>query len=68
MTPIDLRTERAWIAQMRDDIKSFASGQRWMGEIKNGTRVNTTTKWVQELKRRLANLLNIVAANKRRKG
>jgi hypothetical protein len=57
---------RRLVAQMQDDLKSFESGNRRMGEIRNGQHVDTTNDWVKELKHRIANLEQIIVAYERR--
>jgi hypothetical protein len=57
---------RRLVTQMQDDLKSFESGRRRMGEIRNGQHVDITNDWVKELKHRIANLEQIIVAYERR--
>jgi len=58
---------REFIAQMKGDIELMESGKWQMFELKDGTRVDKTGDWIKDLKRRVANLQNIVAAYERTK-
>ena len=57
---------RKLIAQMRDDIKSMESGQWAMFDLQDGKRVDITADCVNENKRRVKKLEDIIAAYEKR--
>jgi hypothetical protein len=57
---------RLLVTKMQDDLKSFESGYRRMGELRNGRHVDITDDWIRELKHRIANLEQIIVAYERR--
>ncbi len=68
MPPIDdlLNHYRNLAAQMRDDLIPLESGQTIMRENDGTGWVDITQDWIDETKRRIKNLENIIAAYEKR--
>jgi len=58
---------RGLIENNKHDIAEFESGSWIMGAMRNGERVDITSEWLVELRKRTADLEKIVAAHEARR-
>ena len=57
---------RKLVAQMRQDLEAFESGRMELRENTGSGWVNITQHWIDETKRRIGNLDELIAAYEKR--